>query len=432
MRIVVIGAGIVGMSAAWTLRESGHEVVLVDAEAGPARGASGRNGAQLSYAFVQPLASPATLAGLPSLLVSPDSPLRFRPGLSLSRWDWCLRFLWACRPGQSERGARALLDLAALSRERFGAWRREVDARRIAYRRNGKLVLYRDASSWRAALRQMAAQAPHGPAQEALAAEECLRLEPTLDRGQPLLGGIFTPGEEVADCEAVCAELWRTMLAQGDVQAHWGAAALRWVVLGDRVLGVRLQREGQWQTVQGDAFVVASGIGAPTLLAGLGVHLPLTPLKGYSIELPAPCMDAMPQVSVTDHSAKTVFAPVGSEGEARLRVAGMAELVGADRRIDPRRIAQLLESTRRVFDIRQAPEDLRPWAGLRPAMPDSLPRIGALARWPNVFVNAGHGARGLTMAFGTPAVLAAAIEGRTSPLTRHDFAGMSPVLEGDR
>lgn len=432
MRIAVIGAGIVGLSAAWTLRASSHEVVLIDSESGPARGASGRNGAQLSYAFVQPLASPATLAGMPSLLMSSQSPLRLRPGLSLSRWEWCLRFLWACRPGQSERGARALLDLAALSRERFAAWRGEVDPTRIAYRRTGKLVLYRDTASWRAALRQMAAQAPHGPPQEALAPAECLRLEPALDAQQPLQGGIFTPGEEVADCEAVCAELCDALLAQDGVQAHWGAAALRWITLGDRVLAVRVLRDGQWQTLQADAFVVACGIGAPALLSGLGVHLPLTPLKGYSIELPAPCLGAMPGVSVTDHAAKTVFAPLGSAGDTRLRVAGMAELVGADRRIDPRRVAQLLDGTRRVFDLRQVPADLRPWAGLRPAMPDSLPRIGALARWPNVFVDAGHGALGFTLAFGSAAVLAAAIERRASPLKRHDFAGLSPALEGDR
>ena len=412
MRIVVVGAGIVGLSTAWALSEAGHEVALVEQAPAPAAGASGQNGAQLSYAFVAPLASPATLRGLPAMLLERGSPLRLRPGWSPATWRWCLQFAAACRASRAERTTRELLALAALSRERFAQWRAALPADTIEFQRNGKLVLYRSAASWAAAQRQVALQAPWGPPQRLCSAAECLRIEPSLaGPHDTLAGGVLTPDEEVADCAEVCLRLARALSVRKGFEAHWQTRALGWRRQGDRIDALRVRHRGQDREIPADAFVIANGVGAPSLAAPLGLRLPIAPLKGYSIELPASALERMPRHSITDSAEKIVFAPLGSGSRRRLRVAGMAELVGHDLRIDGQRIEQLLQATDRCFGLRHRPADVRPWAGLRPATPTGLPVIGAARGWRNLYVNAGQGALGFTLAFGSAARLAASIGG---------------------
>lgn len=427
MRIVVVGAGVIGLSTAWTLVEAGHEVVLVERADGPAAGASGRNGAQLSYAFVSPLASPGTLAALPRLLLQRDSPLRFHPRLSPALWRWCWQFLRACTPAQVERTTRTLLALADLSRERFAQWRQGVPDDAIAFRRNGKLVLFHDAAAWQAAQRQWALQSAWGPAQQLCSAAECLAREPALRPDPALQGGVLTPGEEVADCALVCEQLAQQLSQRPGFAAHWRTEALGWQVQGGRVRALRVRGTGGEQSIAGDAFVVANGSAAPALLRPLGVPLPVLPLKGYSIELPAAALPAMPRASVTDSAAKTVFAPLGEGAAARLRVAGIAELGVRDLALDDRRVAQLLAAVERRFGLRERPRDLQPWAGLRPTTPTGLPRIGRAGRWPNLYLNTGQGMLGFTLAFGSAAQLAACLEGRPSLLPEHALQALQPA-----
>lgn len=409
--VVVIGAGIIGLTTARALVEAGHRVTLIDRADGPARGTSGQNGAQLSYGYVAPLASPALLPQIPGLLLSRDSPLRLRPGWSPAIWRWCLQFLSACTASRAERTTRELLALADESRAQFTRWRAGIDARRIDHAGNGKLVVYRDAGALRSARAQLELQAPHGPAQQLCSAARCLEIEPALAAdGAPVVGGVWTPSEEVADCAKVCELLAEQLAAQPRCRLRWNTDALGWAGDANAPRSLRVRSADGPAQIEADAFVVAAGAATPALLRPLGAHLPIAPLKGYSIELPAARIARMPQVSVTDAASKIVFAPLGDGPNRRLRVAGFAELVGPDLSIPPARIERLLQAVDRLFGLKEAPASaaLKPWAGLRPATPTGLPIVGQLAG--RVFVNAGQGALGFTLAFGSAARLVAELQ----------------------
>lgn len=388
--ICVLGAGIVGLATAWELRQAGHSVTVAD-RAGPGAGASAANGAQLSYAYVQPLADPSIWRQLPKLLLSRDSPLQLRLKFDPHQWAWGLQFLAACRASVSERTTERLLALAGESRAGFDAWLHETGAQ-CDYSATGKLVLYASEEGFAGARRQMALQARLGSVQAALSPAECVQVEPALAHYAPrVAGGIHTPGECAADCYKVCQALQAQLQARG-VQFMLGTAVERLVVQGDRVVAVQTPKG----RIEADAFVVSLGTGSPALLRPLGVALPVYPLKGYSITVPAG--SSAPRVSVTDAARKVVFARVGD----RLRAAGMVELTGEDRSIQPARIASLLDTASDVFPQGGDYGAAEPWAGLRPATPTAEPVTGVPHGAPrNLVLNTGHGALGFTLAFGS-------------------------------
>lgn len=423
MRIAVIGAGIVGLATARRLIEEGHEVTLIDRAAGPGQGTSARNGAQLSYAYVAPLAAPGLPWQVPGMLLDRSSPLRLRPSLDWHLWRWGFDFLRACNQAQVEHATAALLALAERSRTAMSAWLAMQNPAKLAHRRNGKLVVYRDQAGYAGACAQRELQARLGGSpQESLDAAACLAREPALERlGGAIAGGIWTPDEEVADCAAVCQALDAAVRFHPRCQVLYGADDLQWQTDGRDVRALSVVHEGERKRIALDAAVVAAGPGSNAVLRALKLRLPIAPLKGYSIEVSGDDLAHFPAASITDAARKIVFAPLVDANGARLRVAGMAELVGENLRIDPARIAQLERAVDETFGLRRKPADLRPWAGLRPATPTGLPCIGRAAQWRNVYVNAGHGALGFTLAFGSAAQLADLIAHRKSEVDAGAF-----------
>ncbi|MEZ5665117.1 MAG: D-amino acid dehydrogenase [Burkholderiaceae bacterium] len=393
--VAVIGAGIIGLGTAWALSRDGWQVTVVDSGQ-PGAGTSGGNGAQLSYAYVQPLADPSIWMQLPKLLLSPDSPLRFRLQADPAQWGWMLRFMAACRSHVSRETTAQLLDLAAHSRQVFEQLLREEQLD-CDFAASGKLVLYPDAKGLEGARRQVELQASMGGAtQRILSAQACAEVEPALARYAPkTAGGVYTPSECAVDAHQLCQGLHQRLAARG-VRFLLGENVRGWRRSGDQVQAVRLTSA----EVEADAFVLAAGTGSVRLARPLGLRLPVYPLKGYSITVPITPSDAAraPRVSVTDLARKVVFARIGH----RLRVAGMAELVGENRSVDPARIASLKHTTGEVFPGLDLSDHLQPWAGLRPATPSGRPLIGQIPGCPaNLWLNTGHGALGLTLAMGS-------------------------------
>lgn len=393
-RVAVLGAGIVGLATAWQLQRDGFEVTVID-RAQPGSGTSFGNGAQLSYAYVQPLADPSIWAQLPKLLFSRESPFSLSLRLDPAQWAWGLRFLAACRSDVSARSTAELLALAEESRAALDTMLADTQAD-CDYTASGKLVMFGSEDSFAAARRQLELQRLLGGAdQHALTLAQCLHIEPALaGAAAQHVGGIYTPGECAADCARLCGALHGVLQARG-VRFLLGAPLGAVRREGDRLVAVQVAEE--W--VEADHFVAALGSGVAAFARQFGAYLPVYPLKGYSLSFDLPNVPGLaPQVSVTDAQRKVVFARLGQ----RLRVAGLAELAGHDTRIEARRVAQLQKAAREVFPLACAGSDTQPWAGLRPATPTGVPMLGRVAGAPdNLLFNAGHGALGFTLAAGS-------------------------------
>ncbi len=401
LHVCVLGAGIVGLATAWQLLRDGHAVTVVDS-AQTGAGASGANGAQLSYSYVQPLADPSLWLQLPKLLLSPDSPLKFRLQFDPHQWAWGLRFLAACRTSVSRSTTASLLALAAESRAGFELLMAQ-EAIDCDFSATGKLVLYPDAASFAAARNQMELQRRLGTVQHAVSPAEAVSIEPALAHHAPrFAGAIHTPSECAADCFKVCRALQQLLESRG-VRFRFQTEVTGLIRQGERIVAAET-REGR---IEADAFVVSLGTGSRRLAAPLGLDVPVYPIKGYSITVQASdTAGAAPIVNVTDAARKVVFARIGD----RLRVAGMAELVGHDRDIPTERIESLVASTPEVFPQAGRFTDVQPWAGLRPATPTGLPVLGRLRGSPgNLLFNTGHGALGFTLAFGSAQRVARAL-----------------------
>ena len=401
MRVCVLGAGIVGLATAYELNRAGHDVTIID-RALPGNGASGGNGSQLSYSYVQPLADPGIWAQLPKLLLSPSSPLKIRPQLDVHQWRWGLQFLAACNAATSRSTTVALLQLAFESRQGFDAMLAKEHLA-VDFSSTGKLVLFSTASSFAAAQKQMLLQREMGSEQEAVSAKRCIDIEPALaSYQQSITGAIYTPSECAADCQKTCDGL-QALLTQRGVRFLLGTPIDHINVSESKVVAVKTPQGD----IEADQYVMALGAASAPMARSLGVELPIYPLKGYSITLDmneAPDSDpsTAPFVSVTDSARKVVFARIGS----RLRVAGMAELAGYDTQVVPKQIESLKASTQALFPFCSQFAELNAWAGLRPATPTGLPVIGKLLQGPaNMIFNVGHGALGFTLAFGSAARL---------------------------
>ena len=422
MRIAILGAGVAGLTTAWYLARDGHKIEVIERNQGVALETSFANGAQLSYSYVAPLAGPGVLPKVPPWLLRRDSPLRYYPAFDLHQWRWLAEFVFACNRSTSDLTTRRLLALSFYSRALMHEFT-AAESLDFGYAKNGKLVVFSDLAGFDAARRLLDYQRSLGCEQIALDRAQCIALEPALGDpasalAQRLTGGIHTPSEEVGDCYRFCAGLEARLRSMG-VRFHFGAAITSLHTERKRVMAI-VTEQGE---IAADACVLTLGAQSPFLVRPLGLRLPVYPLKGYSLTLPA--SSAAPRISVTDFKRKVVYAPLDSAAGPSLRVAGMADIAGYSSHIDPQRLGQLVTEARRAFpaatDYAQDTLTMQPWAGLRPATPKGTPILGATP-YANLFLNCGHGALGWTLALGSGRIVADLIKGATPAIKLDGFS----------
>jgi len=414
MKIVVLGAGVVGTTTAYFLAQDGHEVVVIDRQSAPGLETSFANGAQISACHAKPWAGPKVPMQALLWMFKPDAPLLFRPWRwDPSLWTWGLKFLRNCTDERLGINMERTLRVALYSRAVLKALRQRTN---IQYDQvtQGILHIYRTKAEFAEGRKTGEMLASYGLPQDVLTAEECVRLEPALAHAAKtdLAGGLLSPEDESGDAQRFTSELAQLATAQG-VRFRAGVKVQRLETSGGVVTRVITDAGDE----AADAFVLALGSYSPEIARPLGVHLPVYPAKGYSISVEIENPADAPTVSITDETNYMVFSRIGN----RMRVAGTAELAGWNTGLDPARVAPLVRNAKSLFPAASSYTNLNPWSGLRPATPDSVPILGG-TRYGNLFLNTGHGTLGWTMACGSARIIADLIAGRTPEI---DMTGLS-------
>jgi len=396
-RIVIIGAGITGVTSAYALLQRGHQVTIVDRQRYPAMETSFANGGQLSASNAEVWNSMATVAKGLRWLFRADAPLLFNPRPSYHKYSWTAEFMGAMRSHAANTVETTRLAIAA-RRHLFAIAERE----RIEFdvSRCGILHFYRSPATLEQARRGNALLREGGLERDEVSPEEIARLEPAL-KGE-FCGGFITPSDATGDIHKFTTGLAAACARQG-ARTVAGAEVTQVNLLPGGV-SVRVRLGSEESRVEGDAVLVCAGVASRQLAAMLGDRVNIYPVKGCSITVllndPA-SRAAAPRISLLDEDAKIVTSRLGDD---RFRVAGTAEFNGFNRDIRADRVRPLVDWSERHFPDMSTRQVL-PWAGLRPMTPNMMPIVGR-GRQPRVFYNTGHGHLGWTLSAATAELIA--------------------------
>ena len=406
MKIIVLGAGLLGVTSAYFLRQQGHEVSVVDRQASPAAETSFANGGQISVSHAEPWANPSAPLKLLKWLGKEDAPLLFRIRADMRQWLWGLQFLRECTPARTRHNIGQIVRLGTYSRDTLQQLRRDVG---LAYdeRTQGILHFYTSQEEFDGAEGPAAQMRALGCDRRVISADEAVQLEPALRHIRPqLAGATYTAEDESGDANLFARELVKRCEADG-VQFLMSHTVTALREAGGRIDHVEAtDSEGRFQRLRADAYVLAMGSLSPLYAQPLGISLPIYPAKGYSVTMPVKDASMAHQVSLTDDEYKLVFSRLGD----RLRIAGTAELNGYDRDLNRVRCEAIVKRVEQLFPDAGDSTKAQFWTGLRPATPSNVPIIGR-SKLPNLFLNTGHGTLGWTHSCGSGKSIARIVSG---------------------
>ncbi|MFO1061136.1 MAG: D-amino acid dehydrogenase [Dongiaceae bacterium] len=411
MDILILGAGVIGVTTAWRLAERGHRVTVLEQRPGPGEGTSRANAGLVTPSQAPPWNEPGVPRQALGWLREPDGALRIHPRAEPALWRWLLGFARHSRPRLHEAHARAILALARHSRQELD---RIAAATGIAYDRTdrGILTIARDQASRGSIERNAAKLQGLGIACSLLDRAGCLALEPALAPIERVVaGGLHTPEDASGDIYKLVTGLAEAAARRG-VVFRTGVAVERLVPRSGRLAGVVAGGE----TLTADAYVLALGTGSASLARQLGLRLPIYPVQGVSLTFDVPGWVQPPTMPVRDPLRRVATTPMGG----RLRVAGMAILNGGDLGIDRRDVDALRRATAEIFPGAPLGRPAMEWSGLRPMTPDGPPIIGRTP-FDNLLVNTGHGPLGWTLSCGSADVVADLVDGRAPAVPIEPF-----------
>lgn len=411
MNIVVLGAGVVGVSSAWYLARAGHSVTVLERQPEAGMETSFANGGQISVCHAEPWAAPKAPWKILQWLGEEDAPLLYRVKADWAQWRWGLRFLLECAPERAKRNLQSLVRLGLYSRTQLQSLRAETGIEYDALTQ-GILHYYTDPAEFASAIRAAELMRESGLDREVKNSAECLSIEPALAHTRrPIVGGTYTRSDESGDAMKFTQALAEKCRLAG-VRFFYDTDILHLEREADRVTGVVVDGRGAEiqgvQVLSADAVLVCMGSYSPLLLRPLGIPLDVYPAKGYSATIPVRPGDESPKVAMTDDGHKIVFSRLGN----RLRVAGTAEMNGFNLDLNPVRCHALIERTREIFPLAGDFEAAEFWTGLRPSTPSNLPFIGRAGKFRNLWLNTGHGTLGWTEACGSGCAIAELMDGR--------------------
>ena len=419
MKVIVLGAGVLGVTSAWYLAKAGHEVTVIDRQQGPALETSFANAGEVSPGYSSPWAAPGIPMKALKWMFQRHAPLVIQPKLDWQRISWMARMLATCTSSAYAINKSRMVRLAEYSRDCLGELRAETG---IQYdqRMQGTLQVFRKPEQMDAAGKDIEVLRADGVPFEVLDRAGCIAAEPGLAGSADLIaGGLRLPGDETGDCFKFTNRLAEMAEAAG-VTFRWGVSIEALEAEGGRISAVRTDKG----RMTADRYVLAMGPHSPKLVKHLGLNLPIYPLKGYSLTIDIEDESRAPVSTVMDETYKVAITRLGD----RIRVGGLAEIAGYDLRLNPRRRATLTKSVSELFGGSGDPDKALFWTGLRPMTPDGTPIVGATPI-PNLFLNTGHGTLGWTMSAGSGRLVADLISGRTPDIAADDL-GYARYLRG--
>jgi D-amino-acid dehydrogenase len=412
VKVLVLGGGVIGVTTAYYLASSGHEVTVVDRQAEPALETSFANAGEVSPGYSSPWAGPGVPIKAIKWLLMKHGPLVIRPKLDPAMWLWLIKMLRNCTSARYAVNKSRMIPLAEYSRDCLRALRAETS---IHYdeRSRGTLQLFRKAAQLDGTVEDIAVLKQYGVPYEVLDRDGCVGAEPALAAVKHrIAGGLRLPQDETGDCHMFTQALAAHAATLG-VQFRLKTTIERLTTDADKITGVATSAG----VLQADAYVVALGSWSPRLTRPLGIPIPVYPVKGYSITVPIVDPEAAPVSTVMDESYKVAITRLGD----RIRVGGTAEVSGYSSTLHEARRATLDHSLTDMFprggDLAKATF----WSGLRPMTPDGPPVVGP-TRYANLHLNTGHGTLGWTMACGSARVLADLLSGRKPEIDTAELA----------
>jgi D-amino-acid dehydrogenase len=409
MRTLVIGAGSIGLMAAYELRRRGVEVVLID-KGEPGMACSSGNTGWVVPSFAGPLPAPGVVRQTLAWMLRPDSPFYIRPRLDLSLLSWLWQFWRHCNPRDHQAGLEAIAGLNRQTLALFDAL--QADGVAFPMHAQGVLFAFVTEAAQHAVLRDLRDLVPYGfDAPDAMDHARVRAFEPALS--PDVVGGVFAPGERHLSPEAFNAAVIRRIREMG-VTVRSGIAVRGAASAHGRAIAV----ETSGGRIEADTFLIAAGVWSVTISAHFGFTFPLQAGTGYSLTFADSPVRLRHAVYLDE--ARVACSPFADA----LRLAGTMELSGFSPTLGPRRLAPIERAARRYFDRWNPHATGVPWLGMRPVTPDGLPVIGRVPGLDNVFLATGHGMLGITLAPATGAALAALICGTSGEF---DLAAFDPA-----
>jgi D-amino-acid dehydrogenase len=419
MKIVILGAGIIGTATAWYLARSGHQVTVIDRQPAAALETSFANGAQISVSYCEPWASKEAPLKMLKWMTKPDSPLLYRFKLDPHQWRWGLHFLANCNDAAFARNVQQLVALGRYSQDSL---HEIVSQTGIEYSRLQKGILhyFTSQSALEAGANGAALMKQFGVLRTVLTTQEVVALEPALRQfASQITGGTYTQSDESGDAKVFTQKLAQKCQEMG-AQFLFDHSIEQLLHVANRVSGVRVrnQQNNHETSVNADAVVVAMGSYSTQFLRTVGESLMIYPAKGYSATLPLKKPNEASYISLIDDEKKIAISRLGGQ----IRIAGTAELNGFDTSLTSKtaaiRCRALVKRFEEVFPGVADVSEPHFWTGLRPSTPTNIPYIGR-TQLEGLWVNAGHGTLGWTHGAGSGRALAQLMTGNQPDL---DFA----------